>query len=120
MFTKRLRLWSSGRTTHSEWLPTFLWAEGREALNNLQHCVAPCIGAATLRDWLTAILQAEEEDDEEDEEEGEEEEGEQLEDEEDHEEHHECRQHALTASGKKYGSWSLHRSLPQALYNLAG
>ena len=41
--------------------PKYLWPLGREAIDRLQYCKAPCLGLATLREWLDAILEAEEE-----------------------------------------------------------
>ena len=41
--------------------PKYIWSLGREAIDRLQYCKAPCLGLATLREWLDAILEAEEE-----------------------------------------------------------
>ena len=49
--------------------PTYVWGQGREALDRLQYCHTPCLGIATLRDWIQACLEAEEMEEEEMEEE---------------------------------------------------
>ena len=40
--------------------PRYMWPSGREACENLQHHRSPELGRATLRDWISACLEANE------------------------------------------------------------